>query len=202
MSSAPPALLLASQSSTRRRMLKAAGVTFEAVPAGLDEELAKAKLGRDSLNARQVAERLAALKAMSISAPAGTLVLGADQTVEREDGVILGKASDLEQARAQLLSLRGRAHRLHSAAAIIETGQNVWAATESVTMHVRPFGERFLDDYLGREGEALLWSAGGYRIEGLGAQLFERVEGSHFAVLGLPLLPLLSFLRDRGLLHR
>jgi len=196
-----PALLLASQSGTRRRMLEAAGVPFTAVAAELDEEAAKAELEQQRLDARELAERLAHLKARNVAAPAMTLVLGSDQTVERADGAILGKTSDLREARAQLLSLRGSAHRLHSAAVIYDSGAPAWSASESVTMHVRQFSEAFLDDYLAREGEAVLGSAGGYRIEGLGAQLFDRVEGSHFAVLGMPLLPLLAFLRERGVIR-
>jgi septum formation protein len=191
-------LILASQSETRRRMLEAAGVPFEATAAQLDEEAAKA--GLRGLSACQLAERLAGLKAISIAAGTDALVLGSDQTVERSDGAVLGKTADSGEARAQLLSLRGDTHRLHAAAVLVHRGERVWSATETVTMRVRAFSEAFLDDYLAREGDAVFWSAGGYRIEGLGAQLFEGVEGSHFAILGVPLLPLLEELRLRGVL--
>ena len=111
---------------------------------------------------------------------------------------MLGKPGSRAEALAQLRALSGRSHRLHSAAVVAAHGERIWGATESVTLQVRPLGDAFLEAYLEREGEAVQGSAGSYRIEGLGAQLFERVEGSHFAVLGLPLLPLLAFLRARG----
>ncbi len=193
-------LILASQSATRRRMLDAAGVAFDAIAADLDEAAAKAGLETAGFDARDMADMLAEMKARSVAAGADILVLGSDQTVERADGAIIGKTSDLAEAREQLLSLRGATHRLHAAAVLVEQDVRSWGAVESVTMHVRDFSEAFLDDYLAREGEAALWSAGGYRIEGLGAQLFDAVEGSHFAILGLPLLPLLAELRRRGLL--
>jgi septum formation protein len=193
-------LLLASQSATRRLMLERAGVPFETVVAPFDEEAAKAGLENAGVEARDMADMLAELKAKSVTAGPGDLVLGADQTVERADGAILGKASSIAEARAQLLSLRGETHRLQSAAVIAGGGERLWGATETVSLTMRDFSEAFLDDYLAREGEALLWSAGGYRIEGLGAQLFEAVEGSHFAILGLPLLPLLQELRRRAIM--
>jgi septum formation protein len=191
-------LLLASKSSTRRRMLQAAGVPFECVESGLDEEEAKAHLG--IMAPKELAGALALAKAGSVTAEATDLVLGSDQVLEREDGTTLSKPSSPEDAFQQLRSLAGRAHRLHSAAAVIEAGKPVWQAIESVELAVRPLSDHFLRDYLAKEYEAIRWSVGGYRIEGLGAQLFERIEGSHFAILGLPLLPLLAYLRLRGLM--
>ena len=141
------------------------------------------------------------MKAKSV-AGGEALVLGADQVLQLDDGTTLGKPGSRAEALAQLRALSGRAHLLHSAAVIAERGERSWGATESVALHVRPLGEDFLHTYLDREGDAVLGSAGSYRIEGLGAQLFERVEGSHFAVLGLPLLPLLAYLRTRGELER
>jgi septum formation protein len=193
-------LLLASSSRTRQRMLRDAGVPFDTVRSSLDEEAAKERLVETGFAPRDLAEMLAELKAVAVAAPAETLVLGADQTLERDDGALLGKPADLDQARDQLLSLRGRVHRLHSAAVLAVEGRRCWGMVETVTLTVRDFSDSFLEDYLRREGEAVLWSAGGYRLEGLGAQLFESVGGSHFAVLGLPLLPLLEELRRRGLL--
>ncbi|MFN3724843.1 MAG: Maf family protein [Allosphingosinicella sp.] len=192
-------LLLASHSPTRRRMLEAAGITFEAVSAPLDEDSAKAGLLRSGFDARDMAEMLAELKAKSVTASPAALVLGADQTLERENGVILGKPGSRAGAREQLLSLRGADHKLHSAAVLVCNGERLWGCVESVTLSVRNFSEHFLDDYLEREGEAVLGSAGAYRVEALGAQLFDRIEGSHFAILGLPLIPLLEELRRQAI---
>lgn len=181
-------------------MLTDAGVTYEAVDAPLDEEAAKAKLA--GLGGRDLAERLAELKASSAVSGPDDLVLGADQTLELDNGVLLGKAASRAEMRDQLRAMSGRTHHLHSAAAVILRGERVWNATESVAMTIRPLGDAFLDAYLTHEFEAVRWNVGGYRIEGMGAQLFTRVEGSHFAILGLPLLPLLDLLRERGLLLR
>ena len=178
-------------------MLEAAGVPFEPVDAPLDEEETKKRL--DGLGAEKLAEALAEAKAKSVTAAASDLVLGSDQTLERDDGTMLSKPRSRDDAAEQLRSLSGRSHRLHSAAAIVESGNVVWGSTETVKMTVRPLSEPFLQDYLDREYEAIRWSVGGYRIEGLGAQLFDHIEGSHFAILGMPLLPLLAYLRGRGL---
>jgi septum formation protein len=143
---------------------------------------------------------LAEMKARSVAAPPGALVLGADQVLERVDGSMLSKPNSRDEALAQLRSLSGRIHCLHSGAAIVENGERVWGRTETAALSVRRLGEAFLRDYLDREYEQVRWSVGGYRIEGLGAQLFERIDGSHFAILGMPLLPLLGYLRERGVL--
>jgi septum formation protein len=193
-------LLLASKSAARRQMLEAAGVPFEAVYAELDEEAAKGGLAAAGFDARGVAEELAQLKALSAAAGPGDLVLGADQTLELDDGTMLSKPADREELRAQLQTMSGRTHQLHSAAVIVEDGETSWWQSESVALTMRPLGEAFLDSYLEREWEHVRWSVGGYRIEGPGVQLFERVEGSHFAVLGMPLLPLLAYLRERGVI--
>jgi septum formation protein len=182
-------------------MLESAGVPFEPIEAELDEAAAKAGLWSAGFDARGVAEELAQLKALSVQAGPGDLVLGSDQVLERGDGTILGKPASRDEARGQLLSLRGDTHRLHSAAVLAEDGEAIWWQCETVLLTMRPFGDAFLEDYLDREYEHIRWSVGGYRIEGPGAQLFERIEGSHFAVLGMPLLPLLGYLRERGLLE-
>jgi septum formation protein len=193
-------LLLASQSETRRHMLQAAGVPFEPVTALLDEEQAKAGLAAAGFEARDTAEMLAEMKAKSVEVD-GALVIGADQILELDDGTMLSKPGSRDGALAQLRSLSGRTHRLHSAAVIVENGERIWGETESVALRVRPLGEAFLQTYLDREYDAVRWNVGSYRVEGLGAQLFEAMDGSHFAVLGLPLLPLLAFLRERGVLQ-
>ena len=179
-------------------MLQAAGVPFQIADAPLDEEEAKQRLG--ALSAADLAAALAREKALSANAAASDLVLGSDQTLEREDGTMLSKPSSRDEAFQQLRSLSGRTHRLHSAAAVVEGGDLVWQAIESVTLTVRPLSDEFLHRYLEAEYEAIRWSVGGYRIEGPGAQMFERIEGSHFAILGMPLLPLLAYLRERRLL--
>jgi septum formation protein len=181
-------------------MLEAAGVPFETVEAELDEEAAKAGLWGAGFDPRGVAEELAQLKALSVGASDGDLVLGSDQVLERGDGTMLGKPASRDEARGQLISLRADTHRLHSAAVLAENGEAVWWHCETVALTMRPFSDSFLEDYLDREYEQVRWSVGGYRIEGPGAQLFDRIEGSHFAILGMPLLPLLAYLRQRGLL--
>ena len=127
--------------------------------------------------------------------------IGADQVLELDDGTMLSKPGSREEALAQLRQLSGGTHYLHSAAVVVEEGERVWGETETVAMDVRPLADAFLETYLDAEYEAVRFSVGGYRIEGMGAQLFEEVEGSHFAILGLPLLPLLDYLRERALLE-
>ena len=193
-------LLLASQSAARRQMLTAAGVAFESVPAPLDEEEAKAGLAAAGFEPRDTAEMLAELKAKSVAPAADLLVIGADQVLELDDGTMLSKPGSRDEALAQLRLLSGGTHYLHSAAVVVEGGERVWGETETVAMDVRKLSEEFLQAYLDAEYEAVRFSVGAYRIEGMGAQLFEEVEGSHFAILGLPLLPLLHYLRERGVL--
>ena len=193
-------LLLASKSEARRRMLTNASVPFETVEAALDEEAAKAGLITSGFEPRDLAEMLAEMKARSVAADADALVLGADQTLELNNGTILSKPASRAEARDQLRRLSDATHCLHSAAVIIERGERVWGETQTVALTVRPLGAAFLEAYLDAEYEAVRWNVGGYRIEGPGAQLFETIDGSHFAILGLPLLPLLAFLRERGIL--
>ncbi|TFI59534.1 Maf-like protein [Sphingomonas parva] len=195
-------LLLASKSSTRREMLARAGVPFDTAEASLDEEAAKAGLSGAGFDARGIAEELAQLKAISVTGVAGDLVLGSDQTLELPDGTMLSKPRSRDDAKTQLRALAGTTHRLHSAAVIAEAGVAAWWCCETVELSMRPLSEAFLEAYLDREYEHIRWSVGGYRVEGPGAQLFDRIEGSHFAVLGMPLLPLLAQLRERGYLAR
>jgi septum formation protein len=194
-------LLLASSSQARRRMLEAAGIAFATVAADLDEEEAKSGLAAAGFEPRDTAQMLAEMKARSVTA-AGALVIGADQTLELDDGTMLSKAASRDEAAEQLRRLSGRSHQLHSAASIAEQGETVWGALESVRLDVRPLSEAFIQTYLDREHEAVRFCVGNYRVEGPGIQLFESIEGSHFAILGLPLLPLLAFLRERALLPR
>ena len=193
-------LLLASKSEARRQMLEAAGVPFETVEAELDEAAAKGGLEAAGFDPRGIAEELAQLKALSVEARDGILVLGSDQTLELDDGVMLSKPRSRAEALGQLQALSGRTHLLHSSAVVAEGGEAVWWHSETVELTMRRLGPAFLEDYLDREYQHIRWSVGGYRIEGPGAQLFDRIEGSHFAILGMPLLPLLGYLRERGVL--
>ncbi len=192
------ALLLASRSAARRAMLTAAGVQFDAVETSWDEEAAKTSWRAQGMGAAALANALAEGKALAVAAARDDLVLGADQTLECDDGTMLDKPASRADAMDQLRRLAGRTHRLHSAAVVAERGTIVWRSTESVALTMRALSDDFLARYLDAEFEQIRWGVGGYRIEGPGVQLFERIEGSHFAILGLPLLPLLDFLRARG----
>jgi septum formation protein len=185
-------LVLASTSPSRRAMLEAAGVLFTVVSPMVDEEAAKDAMIH--LSPRDLADALAALKAARISMKRpGELVLGCD-SVGDLDGIRLDKPGDA--LADQLRRISGRTHKLHSAAVIYLDNQPIWRVIETATLHVRPLSEAFIADYVTRDPDAR-WCAGGYRIEGLGAQLFDRVEGSWFAIMGLPLLPMLAWLRVR-----
>jgi septum formation protein len=188
-------LVLASTSPSRKALLKAAGVPFVAVAPMVDESAAKESMAH--LSPRDLSDALAELKAARISAKRpGELVLGCD-SVGDLDGIRLDKPGDALADQLRLIS--GRTHKLHSAAVAYVGGRPVWRVIETATLHVRPLSETFITDYVARDPEAQ-WCAGGYRVEALGAQLFEKVEGSWFAIMGLPLLPLLAWLRARGVL--
>jgi septum formation protein len=192
-------LLLASGSATRRMMLERAGVSFEVVTPTADEEAEKRKLIAAGTSPVEIALSLAALKATSV-VESDCLVLGSDQVLEQEDGTMLSKPGSREEAREQLSALAGRRHQLHSAAVLAEQSEVTWRSVETVGMTMRPLTDSFIESYLDAEFNSVRHNVGCYRIEGLGAQLFEKVEGNHFAVLGLPLLPLLAELRRRGML--
>lgn len=191
-------LVLASTSAARRRILEQAGVAHRVIAAGVDEDAAKASLRADGLSPRDQADALAELKARAGWARSRAPTLGCDQILDLE-GEALDKAASLSELRAQLLRLRGRRHRLHAALVLVEEGVPTWREVTTSTLHVREFSEGFLDDYLAAEGEVLLGGVGGYRIEGRGVQLFDRIEGDVFAIQGLPLFGLLQALRQRGL---
>lgn len=194
-------IVLASQSASRRALLEAAQVPFEALSPGVDEEAARDALRADGLDARKLADALAELKALRVSRRVpGGLVLGCDQTLSLDDGTMIDKAVDRADAERVLNLLSGRVHHLHSAAVIALNGEPIWRHVERVRMTVRPLSDAFIASYLDGDWEQCRWCVGCYRIEGPGAQLFSRVEGSQFAIQGLPLLPLLDFLRIRGVL--
>lgn len=194
-------LVLASTSAARRAMLSNAGVPHEAVAPRVDEDELKLALKAEGASPRAVADALAETKAVKISQRTpGALVLGADQILALPDGTMLDKPSDRAAAAAQLRSLRGIEHRLISAAVIAENGSPVWRFVDTAALQVRNFSDEWLDTYLDAEGDVLLGCVGAYRLEGLGAQLFARVRGDYFTVLGLPLLAVLDYLRLRGVI--
>jgi septum formation protein len=193
-------LVLASQSSARRAVLSGAAVPFESTVSGVDEEALKAKLLAEGYGPKAVAGALAEEKALAVSRQDAGLVIGADQTLELE-GALYDKVETVAEARARLQALRGRPHHLHSAVVVARGGLVLWRETESATLVMRPFTDSFIEAYLVHEGDAALGSVGCYRLEGMGAQLFDRIEGDYFAILGLPLLGLLAFLRREGVLN-
>jgi septum formation protein len=201
MTSAPP-LILASGSATRAKMLRDAGVAIETAVPAIDEADVKASLKQEGAPAARVAEILAEMKAERIASKArGRLVLGSDQMLECE-GAWLDKPVDRTQARAQLALLRGRSHSLVTSAVLVRDDGRIWHMTDRAELRMRNFTDEFLDWYLERAGEDVLHSVGAYRLEGLGAQLFERVTGDFFTMLGLPLLPVLAVLREHGMVAR
>jgi septum formation protein len=194
-------LVLASGSASRRRMLEAAGLTFEVEPPRVDEESAKASLRAAGMKPRDQADALAELKALSVSRRRPEFVIGADQMLAIE-GDVLDKPKDIAEARAHLVRLRGKTHELFTAATVAREGVIIWRHIDTPRLKMREFSAAFADRYLEQAGEAALASVGAYQLEGLGAQLFERVDGDFFSVLGLPLLPLLAFLRQNGIVSR
>ena len=194
-------LVLASRSASRRAMLTAAGVPFEAVAANVDEDTAKAALRAEDVAPRDLADKLAELKALRVShRDPEALVLGSDSVVALEDGSTLDKPTDRAEAADHLRRLSGKRHELISAAVMAIDGRPVWRVVDRAKMHVRILSDSFIDEYLAVEWPEISGCVGCYRIEGPGAQLFSRIEGSQFTVLGLPLLPVLDYLRVRGVL--
>ena len=195
-------LILASASAARAGMLAAAGVPFEQLPAAVDEAEAKEALRADGVAPGDAALALAELKARRIGRRMpGRVVLGADQILTCE-GVWYDKPSSLGEARAQLAALAGRRHELWSAAIVLRDDARLWHEIAQARLWLRPCSDAFLDAYLDAVGDRALASVGAYQIEGLGAQLFARVEGDRFAILGLPLVGLLECLRVQGMLLR
>jgi septum formation protein len=190
-------LILASQSVSRRAMLDAAGVAYTAEPARVDEDGVKAAMAGQP--PRDIADALAELKAVKVSqAHPGGLVLGSDSIVALADGTLLDKPIDRDDAAAHLRAMARGTHDLWSAAVIAEGGRPVWRHVERARLVVRQLSDGFIDSYLDAEWPAIAGCVGCFRIEGPGVQLFSRIDGSHFTVLGMPLLPVLDYLRVRG----
>jgi septum formation protein len=197
--SRPMPLVLASKSAARAALMRGAGLDFAVASAGVDEDVVKRGLLGRGAGPREVAHVLAEEKAKACALHHPGLVVGADQTLDLE-GRLMDKPADLEEARRHLLDMRGREHRLHSGLAVAQSGEIVFTTVETAVLKVRAFSEVWLDRYLDRNGAELITSVGAYQLEGEGVQLFERIEGDYFVILGLPLLSLLSYLRDCGAL--
>lgn len=198
--SSPQTIVLASSSVTRQRMLENAGVTFNSYPARIDEEEIKQSLLAEGAAGDILAEILAERKATYVSrGQPDKLIIGADQILEC-DGEIFSKPLDSDSAKAQLMRLRGRDHDLISVVCVVRGGQRLWHHLDRAHLKMRRFSDEFLEDYLESVGDTVLEGPGGYRIEALGAQLFSRITGDYFTILGLPLLPLLDYLRVQKVL--
>lgn len=191
-------LILASTSRIRGELLAKAGITFEALAPDVDET--ELKRSAPGLSPGDLAQKLAAAKAVSVTNRyPGALVIGADQVLNL-GGRAFDKPDSIETARRQLTDLRGRRHVLETALCCAEDGKIVWRHLGQAQLTMRDFSESFLADYLREVGPDVMTSVGGYKLEGRGAQLFDKIEGDYFTILGLPLLPLLDFLRRRGVL--
>ena len=192
-------VILASGSASRRALLAGAGVEARAIKPNVDEDAAKAAMRAEGLPVRDQAMALAELKAMRVSAQSPGLVIGGDQMLAL-GGAAFDKPKDMDEARSHLTALSGKSHILETALVVCEDGKPVWRHLSRPTLTVRPLSPGFVDNYLERCGDALLSTVGAYQLESLGAQLFSRIEGDYFSILGLPLFPLLDYLRVRGVL--
>ena len=193
-----PEVVLASESRWRLEMLRRAGLKIRAEPARIDESEIKTSLRVERADAAAAAETLAELKAIKISRQApGALVIGADQILECE-GRWFDKPPDRAGAAAHLRALRGKSHALETAACVVRDGVRIWHHREAPRLTVRPLDEAFIESYLDAAGPEILETVGAYRLDDIGAQLFTKVSGDYFTILGLPLLPLLGFLREHG----
>lgn len=181
-------------------MLRAAGIEFDVTAAHVDEEALTASLAEAGQTPRNIADALAEAKAVKVSARLpGVTVIGADSTLALDDGTMLSKPQDREDAAAQLRAMAGRRHRLFSAAVAARDGAPVWRAVTEARLWIRPLSDDFIEDYVTRHWDSICWTVGCYEIEGAGVQLFERVEGDPWTIIGLPMLPLLAWLRATGL---
>ena len=191
-------LILASTSSTRIALLRNAGVPFEAVSPGVDERALELPLLAAGVTPTEIALALARAKAQAITTP-GALVLGGDQVLDL-DGERFVKPADRADAAQQIARLAGKTHRLRTAVALASGGDIVWEFVSTASLTMRPLSEAAIERYLDEAGGSALWSVGAYLLEGVGIQLFSAIDGDYFSILGLPLLPLLEILRQRGVL--
>ena len=194
----PSDLVLASASPFRQALLKNAGLSFRALPADIDERAVEAPLRDGGVGPEDTALVLAEAKALDVSGKMpGALVIGSDQTLSLGDEVF-HKPADMDAARSHLLRLSGHTHQLNSAVVLARSGETVWRHVSSARLTMRPLDPGFIGRYLSRVGDRALQSVGAYQLEAEGIQLFERIEGDYFTIIGLPMLPLLATLRDRG----
>ncbi len=196
-------LVLASQSSGRAALLRGAGLVFTTRPADIDERAVEQtfRQGREHVDPADIAELLAIAKADHVSTQnPGAYVIGADQVLALGDE-IFEKPRSMEIARQNLLRFRGRTHQLHAALCVVQNGQILWRHVSRADLKMRDFTPEFLGRYLAEAGEDVLSSVGAYRLEAAGIHLFERIDGDYFTILGLPLLPLLAYLRDAGIVQ-
>jgi len=194
-----PNVILASGSASRRMLLAGAGVDAENIKPLVDEETAKAAFRADGMSVRNQAVKLAEMKAIKVSSNHSGLVIGGDQMLSLE-GQAFDKPNGIEGARNHLKAMSGKTHVLETAIVIAEDGDLVWRHLVQPRLTMRPLSDEFIDHYLQTAGEDILSTVGAYQLEGLGSQLFSRIEGDYFSILGLPLLPLLDYLRTRGVL--
>ncbi len=188
-------LILASKSTHRARLLSSAGIAFETQAVDIDERLIEKSIGEDGLEPADIASILAQTKAVHVSElNRHATVIGCDQTLEFEND-LLHKPANIEEARRRLLQLSGKTHQLHSAIALAQNGEVIWQHVESATIGFRRLDPAFVGRHVARVGEKILTSVGAYQIEGEGIQLFEKIEGDFFSIIGLPLLALLKTLR-------
>lgn len=193
-----PPLILASQSPFRRMLMENAGLAFETSAAEIDERAVEAALAVRRPTPQQVAEALAIEKARDVAQrnPAA-LVIGSDQTLSL-DGCVFHKPADMTEAKSHLKAMSGRTHSLNCGIALVRDGETLWRHVSVAHLTMRPLSEAFIERHLARVGERVLASVGAYQLEGEGVQLFERIDGDYFTILGLPLLPLLAKLRELG----
>lgn len=193
-------LVLASQSSGRAAMLRAAGLDFDTTAAHVDEEALTAALVAAGQTARNIADALAEAKAIKISSRLpGVTVIGADSTLALADGKMLSKPENPAEAAEQLRRMAGARHKLFSAAVVARDGVPIWRAIGEARLWMRPLSDAFIADYVARHWDSIRWTVGCYEIEGAGVQLFERVEGDPWTIIGMPMLPLMAWLRETGL---